>query len=935
MLVIGPPKIGKTTICKKLAEELNLVLLDPQEFFKGIFSKQKLFEEELAAYEPPQEDPDNPLPPDQKPKPPQITKFLSPIELEVYNDLLDGRCVRQEALYEIFKLISKSDFAYSRGLLIDQQSWITTPSFAEELSNGTFGSIIIDYVIELNMPQEELLYRISSIKHNLKSLETITNRDLELIRKPKKKEKIEYEDDEADENEPVEEEEEKEEEIKEEDLPEEIKEILPKKEDLLEITDMQQVFDSQMSFYNDELYPKFKEITSFLGKNYYHKVEISGFDTDEIVEIIKSRLDFSFPPRPIAKMMEPGDLMVREGFVPQRRWSLWKQTDPVALIENFKIIGGNPEFPCEFFGRVFLFANEENRKKFYENPKKYLKSSPEVPKNYRIAIFGPPKSGKKTVANLLSELYGFKITNMEDILTNIIDYQKKFEEPNINNVYTSKIHFSQEEFKEIMVKKKQPEFFSKIIFWLDNLGIPLDKKKTKEEIIEERKYHSEKLNHLLNPPKPKEEELVGDHKVDIINENLESLNPIDNIEGGNPVLDDKNLGNNIINTAGNQNSEISISSQKIDKNQNKKQINNNNNLTGSNQSASNQPANTNPAEQPVPPTTNANVDPFPKEEEYELLNQDLKSTQFYYAFNNDLSYPRPGGFILFNHPQSEEEMTKFNEFNITFDKVLYLVDQTETPLKSLLIRTYPNLENLEDEKLEPDLNKLKEHVNKIDESIKFIKEKLGEENVIEINCMDKIEILKLNLMMKIDPFCMRIDNKEDAAGENEDTILPLPKGEFGDFCPVTFKDENWLFYGYKEFELMVNSRKYIFAGEKERDKFAINPKSYINLNLKPIDVVENCPPHIFVTGYQGGGTSKVTDMLAKEYKMAKKDLKKEFLEIWNKERIERKKIRIDKKRIEIEKQRQESAKGMSFNHIRKCRHRGRSIKSCKSRRMDE
>ena len=76
-------------------------------------------------------------------------------------------------------------------------------------------------------------------------------------------------------------------------------------------------------------------------------------------------------------------------------------------------------------------------------------------------------------------------------------------------------------------------------------------------------------------------------------------------------------------------------------------------------------------------------------------------------------------------------------------------------------------------------------------------------------------------------------------------------------------------------------------------------------------------------------------MLAKEYKMAKKDLKKEFLEIWNKERIERKKIRIDKKRIEIEKQRQESAKGMSFNHIRKCRHRGRSIKSFKSRRMDE
>ena len=65
----------------------------------------------------------------------------------------------------------------------------------------------------------------------------------------------------------------KEEEVKDEELPDEIKEILPKKEDLLEITDMQEVFDSQMIFYNEELYPKFQEITSFLGKNYYHKID--------------------------------------------------------------------------------------------------------------------------------------------------------------------------------------------------------------------------------------------------------------------------------------------------------------------------------------------------------------------------------------------------------------------------------------------------------------------------------------------------------------------------------------------------------------------------------------------------------------------------------------------------------------------------------------
>jgi adenylate/nucleoside-diphosphate kinase len=888
VLVIGPPKIGKTSVCKKLAEELNMVLLDPQEFFKGIFNKQKLFEEELSSWEPPQEDPENPIPEDQKPKPPQISKYLSPLELEVYNDLMDGNSVKQETLYEIFKLIARSDLAFSRGLIIDQQSWLIDPSFAENLLNGNFGSIIIDYVIELRMPQEELEYRIKSIKHNLLNLETITQRDIELIRKPKKKLKVEYEDDEADENEPQEEEEEKEEEVKDEDLPEEIKEILPKPDDLLEITDLQETFQSQMIFYNEELYPKFSEITAMLGKNYYHSVEVSGFDTDEIVDIIKSKLDFVYPPRPIAKIIE-GELMVREGFVPQRRWSLWKQTDPVALIDDFKISPGSNEIASEFCGRVFLFANEENRKKFLENPKKYLRRPPEVPKNYRIAIFGPPKSGKKLIANMLSELYKFKITNMEEILAGVIDYQKKFDEPNLNNVYTSRIHFSQEEFKELIVKKKTPEFYSKIIFWLDSMGIPLDKKKTKIEAMEERKYHSDKLNHLLNPPKPKEE--INENEL--LDENMENNENIENIDN---LEEEKNA-----------NVEVENPIQKTANNNDRQE----NKQTGSNVQGTN--LNTNAEQIEVVEY----VDPFPPEQEFETLNTELKSTQFYYAYDEEYKFPRPGGFILFSHPQTEEEFNKFTEFNITFDKVINLVDLSETPLKSLLLRTSPNLEGVDDEKLEPEINKLKDHVNKIEEYIKVVKEKIGEENVIDINCMDKPDALRLNLQYKLDPFYTRLDNKEDAAGENEDTILPLPKGEYGDFCPVTFKDENWLFYGYKEFEVMVNSRKYIFAGEKERDKFSINPKEYLIPNMKPIDVIQNCPPHIFVSGYQGGGVTSVVDLLSKEYKMAKKELKNEFMAIWNKERLERKNIRIEKKRIEIEKARQEAAKGILLFKIKK------------------
>jgi predicted AAA+ superfamily ATPase len=46
-------------------------------------------------------------------------------------------------------------------------------------------------------------------------------------------------------------------------------------------------------------------------------------------------------------------------------------------------------------------------------PRKYLQSLPELPKTTNLAIIGPRKSGKKTIANLLSSIYGFKIINIQ------------------------------------------------------------------------------------------------------------------------------------------------------------------------------------------------------------------------------------------------------------------------------------------------------------------------------------------------------------------------------------------------------------------------------------------------------------------------------------------------------------------------------------------
>jgi predicted AAA+ superfamily ATPase len=45
--------------------------------------------------------------------------------------------------------------------------------------------------------------------------------------------------------------------------------------------------------------------------------------------------------------------------------------------------------------------------------RKYLQKLPELPKATNIAIVGPRKSGKKTIAKLLSQIYGLKIVNIQ------------------------------------------------------------------------------------------------------------------------------------------------------------------------------------------------------------------------------------------------------------------------------------------------------------------------------------------------------------------------------------------------------------------------------------------------------------------------------------------------------------------------------------------
>lgn len=123
------------------------------------------------------------------------------------------------------------------------------------------------------------------------------------------------------------------------------------------------------------------------------------------------------PNTPIAEILEDGgegkDILTAgievEGQLP-RRWSLWKNTDPVAL-RNGKVEEGSSEFAATFANTVFLFESEENRNAFVKAPLEYISEEPQMPPNFRLMMVGPKGIGVHTQADRLEQFYGWRVVD--------------------------------------------------------------------------------------------------------------------------------------------------------------------------------------------------------------------------------------------------------------------------------------------------------------------------------------------------------------------------------------------------------------------------------------------------------------------------------------------------------------------------------------------
>ena len=116
----------------------------------------------------------------------------------------------------------------------------------------------------------------------------------------------------------------------------------------------------------------------------------------------------------------------------------------------------------------------------------------------------------------------------------------------------------------------------------------------------------------------------------------------------------------------------------------------------------------------------------------------------------------------------------------------------------------------------------------------------------------------IRIRNEIDPFYLKVDNPDDVrvSADLDEEARKLPKGDFGDYCPVTFVKDNWLMLGNSENEVTIFGKTYWLAGEKEAEEFKFNPNKF----LVTKDGRKNLPllppaPKIMIVGNKGAGTS--------------------------------------------------------------------------------
>jgi len=489
---------------------------------------------------------------------------------------------------------------------------------------------------------------------------------------------------------------------------------------------------------------------------------------------------------------------------------------------------GVAEFAVAYANTMFVFANEENMKAFLLEPKKYLQGEPKIPESYRVMMAGPRGIGCHTQAATLSNLYGWRVVDYQELVKTRLNKILRADHHVPNNVIPglSEIGLSEVEVEEIKTGRPFPSW--KFIPWiLDELGHEL----------------------MQRPPPPPPEEGEEPEPVEMTEEEAAAAA----------------------------------------KEKKKKEAEEAKKAKEAEEAAKAKEERAKRRAEAVAAGQDLAALGLEESEEEEKI-EDLSIDNLVLKVDDNGQVPFVGGFLLLGFPQTELHAQKLKEAGIEFDRVLHLTDPSEEDAGKAVIERMAAVD------LHYNWDAEVERSTKI---IGIVKEVLGEGReetfAADINARGASDEVLNRIRLEIDPFFLRVDNPDDVrvSADLGEEDKKLPKGDFGDFCPVSYTNGGFLQKGNPELECTIFGKTFTFAGEKEQEEFKADPRKFLRAQDGLCELPLAPPaPKLMILGMKGAGITTQINMLCDQYKLEAFNLKDEFLKRLKAEKEIRKRRRL-------------------------------------------
>jgi len=482
----------------------------------------------------------------------------------------------------------------------------------------------------------------------------------------------------------------------------------------------------------------------------------------------------------------------------------------VAVRDKSEIREGTQENAVDYGGRVFLFSSPETMTAFKRDPRKYIDKWPQVPPTLGLAILGPPRSGKKTQANMISDMYGFQVVDLPSAIERGLERRDHYVPPTKEEIEEARRKAEEERERLEKERKKQ-------------------RRGKKQQEVEPPP--SEPVEEEEEPPPPD----TGDFQ----------FYPKER----EAVIDGKELSSDAIVRCiacelGLFNNWKMVDTRKKQIEGIKKEI----------EAAKEAPEGTEPPEYPIDEETGEPIVELEGPLEWPsrgfvVCGAPMKEEEIVALEGLNIKFHRILAYKALSEEEDAPSMTDILRRRAADEHMLLepAVEAYDAQLDALGERVVPI-------PLEPSIDDTFCHVRKAFDPF-----------FIQPDDPSHVE-------EPIDPYAEPEEAEEEQAeeeeGEEGETVekppkLPLyvPWGETGLYCPVTLRNEKWLVPGKADFQVQLSHKQYRLFSEPAMKAFSLNPAAYIHTDA---DVP---PPRLMFVGPSGCMLPSVAESLADKLKI--------------------------------------------------------------------